>query len=260
MEQIKIFAKYKYLLLNLINRDLKVKYRRSALGILWSVLNPLMMMTIQYFVFNTLWENEIENFAVYLITGNLVYQFFSESTQSAMSSMLGAAPLIKKIYVPKYIFPMEKIMFGLVNMLFSTLALIIVALVTRLPFTIYLVLAPIPILLITVFNLGVGLILSAAVVFFRDIMHLYGVFVMALTYLTPIFYEESFLIEKAPMVYNILRLNPLYWYISMFREIVLYGNPPTLMQLVICSAWAVAMLAIGLVVFKKSQDKFILYV
>lgn len=260
MEQLKTFFKFKDLMLNLIERDIKVKYRRSTLGILWSVLNPLMMMGIQFIVFNTLFQNNIENFAVYLISGNLIFQFFSESTQNAMSSMLGAASLIKKVYIPKYIFPTEKVLFSLVNTLFTSVALIIVGIATNLHITWNIIFAPIPLLLILIFNLGVGLILSAMVVFFRDIMHLYGVLVMGLTYLTPIFYEASFLEKNSPVVYQFLQLNPLYWYVAMFREIVLYGNPPTLQQLVICFAWSFAMLAFGLLFFRKSQDKFILYI
>ncbi|MEG0878971.1 MAG: ABC transporter permease, partial [Oscillospiraceae bacterium] len=176
------------------------------------------------------------------------------------TSVLSAAPLIKKVYVPKYIFPMEKVMFSFVNTLFSGIALVIVAVVTRLDITPYILLAPVPLLLIMVFNIGVGLILATGVVFFRDIIHLYGVLIMMLTYLTPLFYTEDIFATKAPMMLTVLRINPLYWYVAMFREVVLYGNAPTVMQLFVCSAWAVAMLIIGLLIFRKAQDKFILYV
>lgn len=260
MEQLKTFFKFKDLILNLIERDIKVKYRRSALGVMWSVLNPLMMMGIQYIVFKTLFPTPMENFAVYLISGNLIFQFFSESTQNAMSSMLGAASLIKKVYIPKYIFPTEKVLFSLVNTLFTSVALVIVAVATNLQITWNILLSPIPLILVMIFNLGVGLILSAMVVFFRDIMHLYGVLVMGLTYLTPIFYDASALQKSSPAVYQLLSLNPLYWFVAMFREVVLYGNAPTAQQLIICGAWSFAMLAIGLLFFRKSQDKFILYI
>ncbi|MEG2020682.1 MAG: ABC transporter permease [Oscillospiraceae bacterium] len=260
MEQLRVFAKYRYLLKNLISRDLKVKYRRSALGLIWSVLNPLMMICVQYFVFKYLLVNDMPNFAVYLAAGNLIFQFFSEATQTAMTSVLSAAPLIKKVYVPKYIFPMEKVLFSFVNTLFSGIALIIVALATKLDITAYILLAPIPLLLIMLFNIGVGLILATGVVFFRDIIHLYGVLIMMLTYLTPLFYTEDIFVTKAPFMLSVLRLNPLYWYVAMFREVVLYGNPPTIMQLIVCSMWAFAALVIGLLIFRKAQDKFILYV
>ncbi|MEG2022002.1 MAG: ABC transporter permease, partial [Oscillospiraceae bacterium] len=203
---------------------------------------------------------EMPNFAVYLAAGNLIFQFFSESTQTAMTSVLSAAPLIKKVYVPKYIFPMEKVMFSFVNTLFSGIALVIVAVVTRLDITPFILLAPVPLLLIMVFNIGVGLILATGVVFFRDIIHLYGVLIMMLTYLTPLFYTEDIFATKAPIMLSVLRINPLYWYVAMFREVVLYGNAPTAMQMLVCSAWAAAMLVIGLLIFRKAQDKFILYV
>ncbi|MBP8855609.1 MAG: ABC transporter permease [Oscillospiraceae bacterium] len=261
MEQLKVFAKYRYLLLNLIERDLKVKYRRSALGLIWSVLNPLLMMLVQFIVFNTIFKNTIENFAVYLIAGNLIFQFFSEGTQTAMSSVLGAAPLIKKVYVPKYIFPLEKVLFSLVNTLFCGIALVIVAIATNLTISWNILFIPVPLLLAMLFNLGVGLILATCVVFFRDIMHLYGVLIMALTYFTPLFYDESLIRDTAPaIVYQFLRVNPLYWYVAMFREVILYANAPTAQQMLICSAWSVVMLVVGLIVFRKAQDKFILYV
>ncbi|MEG0179702.1 MAG: ABC transporter permease [Oscillospiraceae bacterium] len=260
MEQLRVFAKYRYLLQNLISRDIKVKYRRSALGLVWSVLNPLLMMMVQYIVFSTIFKQSIPNFAVYLISGNLMFSYFADSTQIAMTSMLSAAPLIKKVYVPKYIFPMEKVLFSLVNTMFSSIAMLLVMLVTNLTFTPYMLLAPIPIILITVFNLGVGLILATCVVFFRDIVHLYGVLVMALTYFTPLFYDETLLRDSAPFVFKMLHFNPLYWYVTMFRQIVLYGEPPTLQQLGLCTLGAVGALCVGLVVFRKAQDKFILYV
>ncbi|MEG0878934.1 MAG: ABC transporter permease, partial [Oscillospiraceae bacterium] len=211
-------------------------------------------------VFTYLFASDVPNFAVYLAAGNLIFQFFSEATQNAMTSVLGAAPLIKKVYVPKYIFPMEKVLFSFVNTLFSGIALIIVAVITHLDITINILFAPIPLILVMVFNLGVGLILATCVVFFRDIIHLYGVLVMVLTYLTPLFYTENTLAARAPFVIKMLRINPLYWYVAMFREVVLYGRAPTLQQMIICSVWAVSTLVIGLLIFRKAQDKFILYV
>ncbi|MEG1754216.1 MAG: ABC transporter permease, partial [Christensenella sp.] len=237
------------MLKNLISRDIKVKFRRSTLGIIWSVLNPLMMIGVQYVVFTYLFASDVPNFAVYLAAGNLIFQFFSEATQNAMTSVLGAAPLIKKVYVPKYIFPMEKVLFSFVNTLFSGIALIIVAVITHLDITINILFAPIPLILVMVFNLGVGLILATCVVFFRDIIHLYGVLVMVLTYLTPLFYTENTLAARAPFVIKMLRINPLYWYVAMFREVVLYGRAPTLQQMIICSVWAVSTLVIGLLIF-----------
>ena len=126
------FLKYKYLLHNLISRDLKVKYRRSTLGLLWSVLNPLLMAIVISIVFQNFFKFAVPNFAVYYLTGSLIFNFMNEATSSAMVSIVGNAPLIKKVYIPKYIFPLEKVMFAFVNMLFSMIALVIMMGVTKL--------------------------------------------------------------------------------------------------------------------------------
>ena len=126
------FLKYKYLLHNLISRDLKVKYRRSTLGLLWSVLNPLLMSIVISIVFQNFFRFDVPNFAIYYLTGSLIFNFMNEATSSAMVSIVGNAPLIKKVYIPKYIFPLEKVMFAFVNMLFSMIALVIMMGVTKL--------------------------------------------------------------------------------------------------------------------------------
>lgn len=271
------FKRYRFLLKNLVQRDITVKYRRSALGVLWSVLNPLFMMLVMGLVFSTLFSataGELQTvratglppaFLVYLLSGQVVFNFFSESTQLAMDSVLGNASLIKKVYVPKYIFPLEKVLFSLINALFSLTALAIVMLLTSSPLSGWALLFWVPIVLLAVFNLGVGLTLSALTVFFRDIKHFYGVLVMALMYMTPIIYTEE--IFSAPgkehmaiIMFYVMRANPLFWYVSMFRRVVVYGYPPTLYQWIACIAWAVVALLFGLFIFKKAQDKFILYV
>lgn len=251
------FFKYQYLLINLIERDFKVKYRRSLLGIVWSVLNPLLMMLVITAVFSTFFKNDIRNFPVYLLTGQLMFNFFSEATNNAMTSVLGSGPLIKKVYIPKYIFPMEKVLFSLVNTLFSMVAVLLVMLFTGAPFYTTALLFPVPILLLTIFNLGVGLILSTLTVFFRDIIHLYGVVITALTYFTPLFYPVSIL---PPFIRSLLVCNPMYWYVSMFRQVVYEGTMPTPHQWIACVLFAAVALVMGLWIFKKKQDKFILYI
>lgn len=260
----KDFWRYRHLLNNLISRDIKVKYRRSALGLLWSVLNPLLMMMVMYVVFSQIFQmtqvnrgDVSVNFAVYLLTGQLMYNFFSEATQTAMGSVLGSAPLIKKVYIPKYIFPLEKVAFSFVNMLFSLIALVIVMLFTRTPVHLTVLLAWIPMIILFVFNFGVGLILSAGAVFFRDIMHLYGVGVTALMYLTPIMYDVSILPSWARAV---IPFNPMYWFVSMFRDFVIYGEIPGINAWIGTCVSAVVALVIGLVLFKKTQDRFVLYI
>ncbi len=252
------FYKYRFLLQNLISRDIKVKYRRSALGIAWSVLNPLFMMLVMTAVFSFFFQSDIENFPVYLLCGQLMFTFFSESTTNAMGSVLVSSALIKKVYVPKYIFPLEKVCFSFINMLFSLVALFLVMILTGAEFHLVLPAVIIPMTTLFVFSLGVGLFLASAAVYFRDIMHFWSILIMALTYMTPIFYPESLI--HGSIIASVYRLNPLYWYVITFREIVLYGNLPDLIQVAACTGAAIIAIIVGFYTFKKSQDNFILYI
>jgi ABC-2 type transport system permease protein len=256
MGYIKNAYAYRDLLAELISRDLKTKYRRSVLGYVWSVLNPLLMMIIISIVFSHMFRFDIENFPVYLLTGQLIYGFFSEATSTSMSSIFGNVGLIRKVYMPKYIFPVSKTCSSFVNLLFSLVALVPVLIATRATITPVMLLLPIPLLYILMVSLGVGLILSVLAVYFRDIVHLYGVFLTALMYCTPIFYPISMLPDTA---INMIRANPLYHIIKMFRKMVLYGEVPTLREHLTCLAFAVILLGIGLLIFKKKQDNFVMY-
>lgn len=260
----KDFWRFRFLLQNLISRDFKLKYRRSVLGVVWSVLNPLLMCLVMVAVFSSIFDMRgagIENFPVYLIIGQLLFNFFNEATSSAMSSMLGAAPLIKKVYIPKYIFPLERVCFALVNCLFSFIALIIVMIVTgaRLHATVLLALYPLATLF--VFSLGVGLALAAATVFFRDVMHLWGVFTTALMYFSAIFYDPMTMEgESAVLLRSFIGFNPMYWYIKGFRMAVLNGQVLDFNTIWVCAACALLALAFGLTVFRTQQDKFVLHI
>lgn len=262
------FWRYRYLLQNLIGRDFKLKYRRSVLGVVWSVLNPLLMNIVMVVVFSTILDmrgSGISNFSVYLIIGQLLFNFFSEGTTSAMSSMISAAPLIKKVYIPKYIFPLERVCFALVNCLFSFIALIIVMVFTGAPLHATVPLALYPLLTLFVFTLGVGMALAAATVFFRDVMHLWGVFLTALMYFSAIFYDPlqmgSFHVGKMSFpLSQLIRFNPLYWYITGFRATVLDGKPLTWNMVWICGLCALLALAAGLLIFRRQQDKFVLHI
>ncbi|SCJ87003.1 ABC transporter permease [Neobittarella massiliensis] len=252
-------AKYRYLLEDLISRDIKVKYRRSVLGLVWSVLNPLLMMMVISAVFSHIFRFEVENFPIYYLTGSTLYNFYSESTSSAMTSMTGAGALIKKVYIPKYIFPLEKALFAFVNMLFSMIAVVLMIFILRAPVHWTLLLSPIPMLYMLVFCIGIGLILSALSVFFRDLLHLYGVFLTALVYMAPIIYPMEAIAGNKLLV-TVVKCNPLYYYIDYFRQLVMKGTIPGLTENLICIGFAVVFLALGLWVFKKCQDKFILYI
>ena len=252
------FYRYRFLLQNLIQRDIKVKYRRSTLGILWSVLNPLLMMFVLTMVFSYFFRFDIENYPVYILSGQLIFNYFTESTSMAMESVIGYAPLIKKVYVPKYIFPLEKTCFSFVNLCFSFIALVVVMVVTGATFHPTMILALYPMLTLFVFSLGVGLFLASSSIFFRDIIHLWSVFTTALMYASAVFYPKS-LLDGSIMQY-LINLNPVYWYIDAFRQVVLNGQMFTPNHILVCAGCAIVAMIVGVKVFKKGQDSFILYI
>lgn len=256
-DRINTFFQYKDLLRELVVRDVKLKYRRSFLGYLWSILNPLLIMIVMTLVFSQMFRQGIENYPVYLLAGQTLFDFMNSSTHMSMYSVLDNSSLIKKIYVPKYIFTLTKVTSSLIDLIFSMGALVIVMLFTRSHFSPYILLFPLVIIPLYIFVCGMGFLLSAANVFFRDIQYIYNAITVAWTYLTPLFYP----IDLLP---NWLRtlieyFNPMYYYIQFFRGLVLYGQLPTLRIFVGCWVMAGVMLVIGLTVFKKTQDNFILY-
>ena len=251
------FKKYRYLLGNLISRDLKVKYRRSFLGLMWSVLNPLLMALVINAVFSNIFKFKIDYFIVYYLTGSLIFNFMSEATSTSLTSVINAASLIKKVYIPKYIFPLEKCLFAFVNMLFSCVALIVVILIVRMPVHLTALMFFFPMICTLIFSMGMSLILSSINVFFRDVGHLYSVWTVAWMYLTPVIYPVDVLPER---ILPLMKLNPMYHYVTYFRDVVMYGVIPGLNAHLICLLFAFTFLGIGLVMFKKQQDRFILYI
>lgn len=263
MDQLKktliTFRKFCPLLWNLTSRDFKLKYRRSVLGVAWSILNPLLMMLVLTQVFGLLLKVKVENFPVYYIVGSTMWSFFSEATNLSMTSVTGAASLIKKVYIPKYIFPLEKCLFALQNFLFSMIAVVIVMLFQRFLPSPTALLMLVPMLYCFVFAVGIGLILSALTVFFRDVMHLYSVLLTVWMYITPIIYPVE-VIQDSPIIYGIVQCNPLYYYVSYFRDVLMYNTIPDLKFNLICIAFSLGALIVGIAVFKKTQDKFILHI
>lgn len=246
-----------FILRSLVSKDFKLKYRRSVLGVLWSVLNPLLMMVVLTVVFSTVFRFSIENFPLYLILGQTLFTLMSDATSSAMSSIIDSAPLIKKIRINKVLFPLEKVCFALLNFAISLVAVVAVMLFFRIAPTVNMLLLPVLLVMIFMFSLGLGLLLAALSVFFRDVMHLWSVVLTAWTYATPLFYPVEILPEWAVPIMN---ANPMYYYVSYFREIALYGTTPSVEQTLICLAFGVGALVLGYAVFRRQEKKFILYV
>ncbi|WP_312635392.1 ABC transporter permease [Oscillibacter sp.] len=253
---LKKFFQYRDLLFQLVSKDIKTKYRRSMLGYLWSVLNPLMMMMILTVVFSTIFRNDIPNFPVYFLTGQLIFNAFSEATNTAMSSVISNSALIKKVYFPKYILPVSKSGSAFVNFVLSLMALVVVLALTKTRITWAILLLPLPLLYLLLISTGVGLFLSALAVRFRDVVHLYSVVLTALMYLTPIFYPITILPDAAR---QIVSFNPIFHILEMFRCMVMYGTVPSLKANLVCIGFSIIALCVGMLTFQKNQDSFILY-
>lgn len=254
--------KNRFILKQLVTKDFKRKYRRSVLGIAWSVLNPLMMMIVMSVVFSFVFRADIENYPLYLILGNITFSFMSESTSQALMSFIDAAPLLKKVRVSRFVFPVQKVLFALVNFTFSLVAVALVMLWFRVVPTWHIIWLPVCLFLLVLFCSGIGLIVGSLAVFFRDVVHLWSVILTAWTYLTPIFWVPTQLAANgAPAwVMSIVELNPMYGFVTFMRDIFLWNQNPSMRTLGLCVIWAVIMLGIGILVFRKTQHKFILYI
>lgn len=246
-----------FILTSLVSRDFKLKYRRSVLGVLWSVLNPLLMMCVLSAVFSTFFRFDIPNFPLYLILGTTLFTLMADSTTTAMKSIIDSSSLIKKIRIEKMLFPLEKVLFQLVNYCLSLIAVAAVMAFFHILPTINLLFLPLLLIYVLLFSLGLGFLLSALVVFFRDIGHLWGVVITAWTYATPLFYPVTILPDWMTPVMN---FNPMYHYVTYLRQIALWGQMPGLAENLICLGMGLASLAIGYFTFRKLEKKFILYI
>ena len=249
--------KYFFLMKQLVKRDYKAKYMRSVLGLVWSLLYPVLMMAVQYVVFSTLFRTNIRYYPVYLLCANAMFSFFSNAVSSGLTSIVNNASLITKVYVPKYLYPVTKILSTSIDLFLSIIPLTIVVLLTGAPITKAWLLIPLLFVLLMVFSSGMAFLLSTINVFFRDTQFLWGLATTVWMYATPLFYPETAIPERFRML---LRLNPMYHYISCFRRVLMYGYAPTLQELGACLLFSVCVYFAGIVVFKKNEGKFILYI
>lgn len=248
---------YSPLLKELVVRDIKVRYRHSVLGMIWTVLNPLLNMIVMTIVFSNIFSADIKNFPLYVMVGNIVYAFNSDATNQGMNSVVWNASLIKKVYIPKYLFPLSNVISSLVNFGFSFAAMLLVMLFTQSEFHLTIIGILVPLVMLMLFSFGVSLILCSINVFFRDMQHLYTVFLTAWMYLSGVFYSVDIVM---PELQPLILCNPLYQYISYFRVLIIDGFFPSLEHTLICLAWSLGAAAVGLIIFYRTQDKFILHI
>jgi ABC-2 type transport system permease protein len=251
------FKQYSPLLKELVLRDLKITYRRSFLGYLWSLLNPLLMMMVQVIVFNKLFKSTIDNFPLYVICGNALFSFFSVASSDAMHSIIWNGSLIRKVYIPKYIFPISRVMSAFVTLLFNLAAIVLVMIFTREPLYWTQLLFILPLLLLFVFTCGMSLFLAALNVYFRDIEHIYGVLIMAWTYATCLFYPADII---PPEWHFVITFNPMYHIINIFRCMIMWQQPGPINTWIAALLSSALMLGVGLYTFRKAQKNFILHI
>jgi ABC-type polysaccharide/polyol phosphate export permease len=251
--------RYRDLVLTLVARDLKVRYRRSIIGFVWTMLQPLLMMLVFYVVFNNLFRFTLPNghYPVYALAGILFWNFFSQSIVASMNSLRGNAVLLQKLPVPKAVFPLATVVSGVLNMLFALVPTLLIVVILERKVSPALLFLPVSILLAALFTLGAGLLLSPLAVFFSDVVELIGVLLTVLMYLTPIFYPMNILPERMRWL---VRYNPVRSILEVFRDPIYNDKVPPLEHLAVCVVITALALAIGGLAFRRSSDLIPFYV
>ena len=249
--------RYQFLFEELVKRDFKKKYKRTVLGMAWSILSPLMMLIVMKLVFTQFFGRNMEHYTIYLFCGNLIFSYFNESTSQGMTSLMGNASIFTKVNVPKYLFLFSKNIQTLINFGLTLCVFFMFCVLDNIAFTWKLLFLLYPIGCLVLFNIGVGLILSALFVFFRDIQYLWSVFTQLLMYMSAIFYTID---EYPPLVQNLFLLNPVYLFIRYFRKIVIETTVPTVWFHLLMAADALIVLGIGCWMYKKYNTRFLYYV
>ena len=249
--------KYQFLFEELVIRDFKEKYKRTVLGMGWSVLSPLLSLLVMKIVFSQFFGRNTPFYTTYLFSGNLVMSFFREATRGGMCSLMSNARIFTKVNIPKYLFVFSRNISSLVNFLIILVVYFFFCAMDGIPFGIHMLSLTYPILCLVLFNLGIGMILSAMYVFFRDTQYLYDVFLTLLTYMSAIFYQ----VDNYPlMIQKLFYFNPVYCYIKYFRVVVIDGVIPSPALHLLCMFYAVVALLFGFRVYKKNNHKFLYYV
>ncbi len=244
---------YRDLLKLLVSNSIKTRYKRSTLGVLWTLLNPLLTTIVLTIAFSQLMRFQVEHYAIYLLTGLLVWNFFSQTTTHAMNSLVWGSSLLKRIYVPRTIFAVSVLGNGVVNFGLTLIPLILIMLVMGHDFYWTLLLLPLALLVLAMFTLGLTLMISTLAVFFVDVIDMYGILLAAWFYLTPIIYPAEIFPEQFAIF---LRLNPMYYMVDLFRQLIFDGVMPSPEQWLISTALGLISLLVGWWIFTKKSDEF----
>jgi ABC-type polysaccharide/polyol phosphate export permease len=252
LEEIREIKRYKYLILQLTRRDILARYKRSFLGVAWTMINPLGMMIVLSIVFSQLFS-AVESYPAYILSGLVAWTFFAQSTNAAMTGLVWGGSLIQRIYIPRTAFGVSAIGTALVNLLISLVPLLAVMMVTKVAIRFSILFLPVSIILLACFALGVGLILSTMAVYFPDVAEMYQIILLAWMYLTPIIYPEEIF---PPNLNWILKLNPMYYLVNLFRVPLLDGRIPTFEEILPAALCGVVALIIGWIFFTSKSDEF----
>ena len=254
LEELRAIFKYRYLVVQFVRRDILTRYKRSVLGVAWTMLNPLGTMLILTIVFSQAFGGSQEGYAAYVLSGLIAWNFFAQSSNAATLHLVWGGSLLKKIYIPRTSFAVSATGTGLINILFSLIPLLIVMLITGVPIRWTIILLPIPILFLAMFALGVGLLISAMAIFYADIAEMFQIALTAWMYLTPIIYSPEIL----PEVYRfwITRLNPMFYLVELFRMPIYYGKVPDLSLVMIAGGISIVTLFVGWIYFTGKSDEF----
>ena len=250
-------ARYRDLVLVLVARELKVRYRRSTMGFVWSMLQPLLTMVVLTLVFSAIFRFQLDNYPVYALAGILFWNFFSQSVTYSMNSLRVNSQVLQQIPTPRFVFPLVAVLSGVVNLALALIPMLIIVVATGHPLRWSLLFLPVAIVIAALFTLGVGLVLSPLAVFFHDTIELIGVVLTLLMYLTPVFYPMAIVPESVRWV---VRFNPMRSVLEVFRDPIYYGKIPPADHLAVALVISVVALAVGIYTFRRSSDAIPFYV
>ena len=253
VEELREIFRYRDLVIQVVKRDILTRYKRSVLGVTWTMLNPLGTMIVLAIVFSQAFGTEI-SYAAYVLSGLVAWNFFQQTTNASIAHLVWGGTLLKRIYVPRTVFAFSALGTGLFNLVLSLIPLLLVMVITGVPIEPTILFLPIPILFLAMFSLGVGLLVSGLAVFYTDIAEMYLIILTAWMYLTPIIYPEEILPEQFRMLIAIF--NPMYHLVGLFRAPLYYGEIPSLQEMLISGLIAVVTLIIGWFVFTRRSDEF----
>ena len=251
-----LIHRHSFVFTELVKRDFKHKYKGTALGMLWSVLDPLLHLLVMKLVFTQFFGRNTPHYTTYLFCGTLIFSYFSQATNNGMNAIVSNGKIISKVKVPKYLFLLSKNVSCLINFALTICVFFLFVALDHLPFTWKFFLLLYPVFLLILFNIGAGMILSTMFVFFRDTSYLYGIFLVLLRYMSAIFYNIASYPAK---IQRLFMLNPVYCYIRYFRLVVIDGKIPSPTHHALCLAYAVVALAVGALMYKRNNVKFLYY-